>query len=167
MTAEPNERIMARNIWQLTLHTGIAVLGSMLIGIGPEAAIGRYYYNTYIEPYSPAILLVSMVLGYSVNRKMGNRAAQWVWVPGVLWLLIGVYDTSRYPWGSSRLQYVVDNLFSPATKCGDSECLGEVLFTTVFAATVGYSIAAVVGLRSYIRRHPVSVQASAQSSSAQ
>lgn len=129
----------------------------MLIGVGPEAAISRYYYNTYMEPYSPAILLISLVLGYFVNRKMGSRAAQWVWVPGLLWLLFGIYETGKYPWGASRLQYVVDNLFSPTAKCNGSECIGEVLFTTVFSATVGYSIAARFGLRSYKGRQAVSV----------
>jgi len=150
------------NAWFLTLHTLIAVLGSMLIGIGPEAALSRYYYNTGLEPYSPAILFVSVVLGYCVNRKMGNRAARWVWVPGLLWLLFGMYDTGKYAFGSSRLQYVVDNLFGSTTKCSGTECIGEVLFTTVFVATVGYSVAAVFGLRSYKSHHPVSIPASVE-----
>lgn len=137
------------------LHTVVAVVGSMLIGFGPEALVSRYYYNTVIEPYSPAILLTALVLGYLVNRILGDRAAQWVWVPGLLWLLFGAYDESKY-WANSfalsRLSYVMDNFFGPTLKCSGSECFAEVLFTTVFSATVGYSVAAAFGLRSHQKR---------------
>jgi hypothetical protein len=141
--------------WAFLLHTVVAVFGSMLIGIGPEAFVSKYYYNTGIEPYSPAILTTALVLGYFVNRKLGNRAAQWVWVSGLLWLLFGAYDESRYwanSFAASRLSYVMDNFFGPTLKCSGSECFCEVLFTTVFSATVGYSAAAAFGLRSHRKR---------------
>jgi hypothetical protein len=76
-------------------------------------------------------------------------------VPGLVWLLFGAYDESKY-WANSlatsRLSYVIDNFFGPTLKCSGSECFAEVLFTTVFFATVGYSAAAAFGLRSYRKR---------------
>jgi hypothetical protein len=46
----------------------------------------------------------------------------------------------------------MDNFFGPTLKCSGSECFCEVLFTTVFSATVGYSAAAAFGLRSHRKR---------------
>jgi len=34
--------------WAFLLHTVVAVFGSMLIGIGPEAFVSKYYYNTEV-----------------------------------------------------------------------------------------------------------------------
>jgi hypothetical protein len=136
----------------LFLQGAVAILGSMLIGFFPEALISRYYYNSGFEAYSPAILATAIVLGYFVNRRLGHSPALWVWVVGLVWLAYGAYDESKlwYTTGAiSRMSFIVDNFFGPTSKCSGSECLGELFSTTPFAATVGYSMGAAFGLRSY------------------
>jgi hypothetical protein len=139
-------------IWLFLFHLFVAVICSMVIGFFPEAFAGRYYLNTGLEPYSPAILVTAITLGYLLNRKLGHSAAIWVWVAGLVWLTYGIYDESRF-WHntlhSSRLSFILDDFFGPTSKCGGNECLGEFLFTTPAAATLGYSLGAVFGLRSY------------------
>jgi hypothetical protein len=134
------------------IYLFVAVICSMVIGFFPEAFAGRYYLNTGIEAYSPAILVTAITLGYLLNRKLGHSAALWVWVAGLVWLTCGIYEESRF-WHntlhSNRLSYILDNFFGPTSKFGGEECLGEFLFTTPAAATLGYSSGAVFGLRSY------------------
>ena len=133
-------------------HLFVAVICSMVIGFFPEAFAGRYYLNTGIEAYSPVILVTATTLGYLLNRKLGHSAAQWVWVAGLVWLAFGINDESRF-WHnslySSRLSFILDNFFGSTTKCSGTECLCEFLFTTPAAATLGYSLGAVLGLRSH------------------
>ena len=73
-----------------------------------------------------------------------------VYIPssiGLAWLLFGMYDTTRY-WSASwsaektRWGFMLANLFGPTLKCSGSECLGELIFTTPFTASVTYSIGA-------------------------
>jgi|SRR5882672_3520764 len=65
---------------------------------------------------------------------------------------ISRYDGSRQ-WHTglahSRLDFITANFFGPTSKCSDTECLDELFVTTPFAATVGYSLGAAFGLRSY------------------
>jgi hypothetical protein len=135
-------------------HSVVAILGSMLIGFLPEAFIGRSYYNTGLEPYSPMILLVAGCLGYWRNKKLGQSAACWIWIIGVAWLLYGAFEESVY-WHnsgySSRMQYVSNNFFSRTSVCSGSECLGELIFTTPCAVSIVYSVAAAIGLKSHRR----------------
>jgi hypothetical protein len=141
----------------LFLQAVVAVLGSMLIGILPEAFTGRYYYNSGLEAYSPAILAVAIILGYLATRKYGHSPAMWVWIIGLAWLAFGVYEESSY-WhmglAPSRLDFIASNFFGSTRRCSDTECLGEFFFTTPFAATVGYSLGAGFGLRSYRKTEP-------------
>ena len=136
----------------LFLQAVVAILGSMLIGILPEAFISRYYSDSGFEAYSPAISATAIVIGYLATRKFGHSPAIWVWTIGLAWLAFGAYEESSYWYkglASSRLDYIAANFFGPTRRCSDTECLGEFFFTTPFAATVGYSLGAVFGLRSY------------------
>lgn len=146
-----------RGLVSLAVQCLVAVAGALIIGSLPEVVLSRAYYNTYLDPYSPAIALIAFLLGYFVSpRVRKGQAATFVWVVGFLWLIYGMYDTVGY-WGASwspektRWSYMLANLFGPTYKCSGSECLGELLFTTPFAASVTYSIAA------YIRRRRSSV----------
>jgi hypothetical protein len=124
----------------------------MVIGFLPEAFISRYYYNSGFEAYSPAIFATAIMLGYLVTRLLGHSPAMWVWIVGLVWLAYGAYDGSRQWYmglAHSRLDYIVANFFGPSSKCSDTECLDELFVTTPFAATVGYSLGAPFGLRSY------------------
>lgn len=136
--------------WPLSwvAHYFVAVVGSMVIGFVPEAIVSRIYYNTGIEPYSPAIAATAFLLGYFAAGLIFNgRAATFIWIIGLAWMLLGMYDTTRH-WSASwsvektRWGYMLANLFGPTLKCSDSECLGELLFTTPFTASITYSIAA-------------------------
>ena len=136
----------------LSLQFFLAVVGSMSIGFLPEALISRYYYNSGVEAYSPAISVTAIMLGYLVARKLGHSPATWVWIGGLAWLLYGAYsESSQWNRGAahSRLDYVVANFFGPTSKCSATECLNELFCTTPFAATVGYSLGAAFGLRSF------------------
>ncbi len=136
----------------LCLKFVVAVMGSMLIGFLPEALIGRYYYNSGFEAYSPAIFVTAIMLGYLVARSLGHSPAMWVWIIGLLGLAYGAYsESSQWYKGlaHSRLDYIAANFFGPTSKCSDTECLNELVFTTPFAATVGYSVGAAFGVRSY------------------
>ena len=118
----------------------------MIIGFFPEGLVSQKYYNTGLEPYSPMIAATAFLLGYFVaGRILHGRAADFVWIVGFVWLLVGIYITAtsipswspeRNPWN-----YMLANLFGPTSKC-DSECLGEVLFTTPFTASITYSVGA-------------------------
>jgi hypothetical protein len=131
----------------LVLHYLIAVVVSMILGFFPEAAIGKLYYNTGLEPYSPLIALTAFLLGYFVSRRVrGGRAATFVWTLGLCWMLFGVCDTA-WSWSpltlvATRWEYVLNELFGPTLKCRGSECLGELLFTAPFTASVTYSVGA-------------------------
>jgi hypothetical protein len=132
----------------LAIHFLVAVLGGMFIGFLPEALVGRFYYNTGLGPYSPAIACSALLLGYFIAyRVLGGRSASWAWLAGVLWLLVGIWDITRF-WSASwspektRWGYMLANLFGPSLKCSGTECLYELFYTTPFAASVMYSIGA-------------------------
>jgi hypothetical protein len=136
--------------WPLSwvVHYFVAVAGAMIIGFLPEALVSRMYYNTGIEPYSPMIAITALLLGFFVGRFIfDGRAAAFVWIIGLAWMVFGIYDTTRY-WSASwspektRWGYMLANLFGPTLKCGASECIGELLFTTPFTASITYSIGA-------------------------
>ena len=139
-----------RKMFSIIVQYLVAVGGSMVIGFVPEAVLGRAYYNTGLEPYSPAIALIAFLLGYfvSVHIRKGQMA-HFVWVLGALWLIYGIFDTMS-GWSASwspertRWGYTLANLFGPTKNCGGSECLGELLFTTPFAASITYSIGAFI-----------------------
>ncbi|MGB8987982.1 MAG: hypothetical protein WCC37_15385 [Candidatus Sulfotelmatobacter sp.] len=144
----------------LALHCFVAVAGGMLLGFLPEALIGKLYYNTGFEAYSPAIALTALLLGYFVSNRIGNgRSASWVWIIGFLWLLFGICDETR-SWSATwspektRWGYTLANFFGPTLKCSGSECLDELFFTTPFTATVVYSIGAYVRKRRMLFLEP-------------
>jgi hypothetical protein len=137
------------------IHFFLAVLGSIAIGFLPEASIGRLYYNTGLEPYSPMILVVAGCLGYWVNKKVGHSSARWIWILGIAWLTWGAWEETTYWYNSpsyaSRMQDVIDNFFGRTSSCSNSECLAEFFFTTPCAISIVYSVAAVFGLAAYKR----------------
>src|ERR1700688_1756166 len=146
--------------WPLSwvAHYFVAVAGAMIIGFLPEAILSRVYYNTGLEPYSPMIAITAFLLGYFVSLSIFNgRAATFVWIIGLAWMMFGIYDTTRY-WSAgwspekTRWGYMLANLFGPTLKCSGSECLGEVFFSTPFTASITYSIGAYLAKRRDARR---------------
>jgi CDP-diglyceride synthetase len=147
--------------WPLSwvAHYFVAVAGAMIIGFLPEAVLSeRVYYNTGLEPYSPMIAITAFLLGYFVSVHIfKGRAATFVWIIGLAWMMFGIYDTTRY-WSASwspektRWGYMLANLFGPTRKCSGSECLGELFFTTPFTASIVYSIGAYLAKQRDARR---------------
>ena len=138
------------------VHYLVAVVGGMLLGFLPEAVASRMYYNTGLEPYSPMIAVAAFLLGYfAASRILNARAATFVWIIGLVWIVFGIYDTTRY-WSASwspektRWGYALANLFGPTLRCSGSDCLGELFFTTPFTASITYSVGAYLRKR---RKH--------------
>jgi hypothetical protein len=141
----------------LLLHCVYLAVASMTVGFLLEAALGHFWTDTILEPFAPGTALVALLTGYFVvSRGQSRRAAAWMWTVGVVWLAFGIYDMA---WGSdawdptwstekTRFAYVIAELFGPTDKCSGSECLGELIFTMPFAASVMYSIGAYIKLRS-------------------
>ena len=143
----PDSKPLFSWVASLILHCFVAVGISGLIGFLPEVFLSKLYYNSGIEPYSPASAMTALLLGYFVAPRLGAKAAMATWVCGVVWMICGVYDTGSGwdpKWSSdpTRWSYVVSNLFGPTIRCSGSECLGELIFTTPFTATVAYSLGA-------------------------
>ncbi len=136
-------------------HAVFAMVGSCVIGFIPEGFMSSYYVNTAVEPYSPTIFAVALLLGTVINAKVGHRSAMFVWIAGVLWLAYGMYSESDL-WQTtravSRLAFIRDSFFGTGTSCSDSECLHELFVTTPSAASVGYSIGAALGYVIYRRK---------------
>jgi hypothetical protein len=137
-------------VWPIALlgQFIVAVVGGMALGFLPEAAASSLYYNTTFEPYSPMMAISAFALGYFASPLiLKGRAARFTWVLGFVWLLFGMWDQTRY-WSAgwsqqnTRFGYALAHLFGRSDKCSDSECIAELLFTTPFAASVMYSVAA-------------------------
>ena len=137
-------------LWPISLaaHSFLAMVGGMIIGFVPEAFLSRLYRNTVLEPFAPAIAATALLFGYFLSRyPFRALAAKWTWMIGVAWLAFGIYDETRF-WSTSwstektRWQYALAMFFGPTSKCGASECLGEVFFTMPFVASAMYSLGA-------------------------
>jgi hypothetical protein len=109
-------------------------------------------------PYGPLIWGSGLALGFFVNRRARNVSACWVGLIGILLLafLVGHsyhnYESSIYyrkVTNNSFWVYTDNLLFTPdLAKCGGSECLGELVFTTPVLNSVAYSIGAWLALMS-------------------
>jgi len=148
-------------VWPLSwaAHYLIAVVGAMIIGFFPEVFAARLYYNTGLEPYSPMIAATVFILGYFVARLVSDgRAATFVWIIGLAWMLFGIYDVTR-GWSATwspektRAEFVLANMFGPTTRCSGSECMYELFFTTPFTASIMYAGGAYFRKRRDARRN--------------
>jgi hypothetical protein len=147
---------------RLVEHTAIAIAGgvicSMLAGLafdgvlcalGSEGTIRRLASAWY----GPAIWWPG-TLGFFVNRRMLHRAACFVWLPGLVWLALGILSmaTSSGPVEMSSMAHLRVELF-PMTRsdydaCALNQCLGPLLWTWPALSAVTYSIGAALGLLS-------------------
>ena len=153
---------MTNILKRLVEHTAIAMAGgvicSMLAGLafdgvlcalGSEGTIRRLASAWY----GPAIWWPG-TLGFFVNRRMLHRAACFVWLPGLVWLALGILSMAT-SWGSvemSSMTHLRVELF-PMTRsdydgCALNQCLGPLLWTWPALSAVTYSIGAALGLLS-------------------
>ena len=156
---------MTNILKRLVEHTAIAIAGgvicSMLAGLafdgvlcalGSEGTIRRLASAWY----GPAIWWPG-TLGFFVNRRMLHRAACFVWLPGLVWLALGIQSilsmaTSWGPVEMSSMTHLRVELF-PMTRsdydgCALNQCLGPLLWTWPALSAVTYSIGAALGLLS-------------------
>jgi hypothetical protein len=144
---------LARNVkeWLIAVmvQSFVAAFGSMVIGFFPELLTEKLTSNSAFEPYSPAIAVVALLLGYFFSFRVWEmKGATSTWIVGLVWLGFGVYETA-HGWNASWSveptvwQYVVANLFGKTSQCSGTECLGELIFTTPCIALFMYSLGAV------------------------
>ena len=144
----------------LSAHSLLAIL---IIGIVSTAIIGLAdnALSAWLStPISFADILlwgfvfcVGLVLGYLVNRAWPMRAASWIWILGLGWMIFGMQDARSYDprWhaGCSAAQFVVNAFFIGSHKCGEGEdALYSLFFTMPALGLAGCSLGAWVALRS-------------------
>jgi hypothetical protein len=98
------------------------------------------------------VFSVGLILAY-VNRALGIRAANWIWVFGLGWLVFGIQDAlrsydPRWHRGCSVTQTIVNAFFVGGHRCGGGEdALYGLLFTLPTVASAGFSVGSWVALR--------------------
>lgn len=146
---EPQSQIRVRRPFppRTVAHFVAAVVISMTIGILPEAFIGGPLYgHTWLVPFSPFMCAAAALLGFLAARKLRDRAAIWVWVPGVLWFSWAVFQLV-HEGPLPHAVFVFNNLMGPTDKCADSECLYELFYTMPLTCSIAYSVASWLTLR--------------------
>jgi hypothetical protein len=107
---------------------------------------------------NPIWWIPGTALGLFVNRLLGRLTprcvACWIWIVGVVWLTIGVWDSvrgydARYYQGCSVLQNVINAFFiADSQRCGGGEStLAGLFFTTPAINSIGYAVGAWLALR--------------------
>lgn len=133
----------------------------MVLGVLPDAMIGRVLYkHLSLGPFLPFTTLLAALTGYLVVRSSRDRRAAWAWIPGLIWFGFGVHDMLFVKgvlqigsWaGSTPLKFLLDNLLT--SKCSDTECFDELVYTAPLISSIVYSIASGVTLK-LIQRGPL------------
>jgi hypothetical protein len=136
-------KTMGIRIAEVLTHFLFAVCISLALGLPLEAVAEKHLIATALMPLPPAIVLVGFLLGIFVQRKVGRRSGIWVWIPGLLWLCLGVQELSsgwEVSWSKqSRIHYVFVQLFGSTSKCLGSECLYELVYTWPCFAAISYA----------------------------
>jgi hypothetical protein len=152
---------LTRALKQLAKHTVIAmpvsVVCSVLCGILVQVVLtavgegGLPRQANFDAWYWPFIWGPALVLGLLVNRRTLQRAACFVWFPGLLWLASGILRiaTGWHPDGVSPMTEVRIELFPRKQgECGMTECLGVLFYVWPAINSVAYSIGAAIALLS-------------------
>jgi hypothetical protein len=127
---------------RIAIKFGGVVLVSMMFGFFPEAGLGSSLYgNTVLEAVFPFMTVSAGLLGFLVATRWHDRDSVWVWIPGVLWFAMGVYETGWQMGGaaSTHISIALANLFGPRNKCAESECIYEMLATAPLMCSTTYS----------------------------
>ncbi len=128
----------------------MGAVGIVIGRAGPEHSV--LFRALFEAPYSPLSWGPALLFGFLLNRRLRNASASWVWIAGILWMLLWIWDAARsyYPpscHGCSMAQSVWRDLFTVGVDSCQDECLGEFLGTGPAIATVAYSIGAWWGMR--------------------
>jgi len=128
----------------------LAVIVSAVPGILLEAFLDSQFHNSFLDNYWLLPALIALLLGYFLDPPVTKRVgAPWVWIVGLLWLAVGIWETSSGwspAWSTepNRWIYMAHSLFGKTAQCSGSECMSELVFTMPFIASVTYSLGAFV-----------------------
>jgi len=112
---------------------------------------------------NPVVWIPAIALGFFANRliKEGpfRRVACWVWVVGIVWLSLAIWDSVRhadlrYYQDCSVVQSTVNSFFTlDSTRCqGGESTLAGLFFTIPAINSIGYAIGAAIALPSSKKR---------------
>jgi hypothetical protein len=126
---------------------GAVVLGVFFGAVWNIRRLGSQWYG-------PDVLFTGLALGFFVNRRLLDRAACLVWVPGLFWLAWSIlgYATDWRPSGMSAVTHIrvqlIPTSYGDFGACAMSECLGIMFVTWPVLNTITYSMGAWLGLMS-------------------
>ena len=138
------------------MHSAIAIVGSVVcvflggiilgiilrvVGLGPIRAADAWY--------GPFVWWPGLLLGFLVNRRTHQRAACFVWLPGMLLLAYGILECGNClaTGGDVWMTRVRIELF-PLQQDHCGECLGQPFYTWPALNSITYSIGAALALLS-------------------
>lgn len=149
---------LAQSAAVVVLHCFGAVFVSFIVGFFPEGLVEGWYQNTPLQAFVPCMSTVAILLGIFVARSssLADKRARWAWIPGLFWFGFGVHDIlfagngvlQTGAWvGSTPFRFLLDNLFGGTSKCGDTECLSELMYTMPLVVSTAYSLASWITLK--------------------
>jgi hypothetical protein len=146
-----------------TLHSLAAIPVGGALSVLVTGAVETFIENApdrqnhligLLDWYVPYVCILGFISGFAVNRKTLNLAACYVWLAGVAWLGLGIWDSihrydPRFYQGCSALENVGNAFFIlNGRKCGGgSSTLAGALFTMPALNSAAYSAGAWVALR--------------------
>ena len=159
-------RLSSKEAVFLLVHVLIGTVGGFVVAFVAELVFGATLSAFGIRVvgsglYNPLVWCTVAALGFFVNRRLQNRSACLVGiVAAVFFFLLMWWDVSSIKHSAfyRRLiqeqyqghywRYEFEQLLARDDRaCGSSECLGKLLFTFPFFASVAYSIGAALGLK--------------------
>jgi len=146
--------------WAAVLGLGfLAMFLGMLVGFIPQVIWAKLvsppFSNTgFVVDLPIGFLLTSSVIGYIAVAKFDTSgAACYAWIVGVCWLCFGLIgNDGAWSWSSewtrlSRWDYAFSQMFAFPHGCGETECLGTLVYTAPAFCTIGFSLGAWFALK--------------------
>jgi hypothetical protein len=155
----PDRQTAARDLFEVAFSYVVHSLTALLIA--PPvcmvlAGVAPNWLASWLAKdisFWSVVVVVGVILGYVANRVTLGGTACWVWMPGLIWLLLGLWDSvrlydPRWHQGCSAVQNVVNAFFvADSGKCGGAEDLSAVIFALPAFCSAAYSVGAWIELR--------------------
>jgi len=143
--ASPAKRVLFFVMHQLTAALGVPIAAPFLVGFGFDLLrlIGYHFpirdlHRLVTEiPYFPAQVFLAFFLGWSLGKRLRDKAMQWVWVLPFLILCVGIvaFPAVRSLTFGSRIAH----FFGRACQLQDL-CFDQLVFTMPFYASASCAI---------------------------
>jgi len=162
----PIQQKIGSTTLQLFFHATAALLivsvGSTIVIALAENVLSAMPNNDFAAEC--LVFVIGIGAGFFVNRAAFTRVACWVWLPGLIWLAFGLWDSVRHydpRWsqGCSATEYVINSFFVlDSSRCSGAEgpTLSGLFFTLPAYSSVAYSVGAWIALRVGRRRRNTS-----------